>query len=407
MTERTLTSAEEVAASALLAPRRPDPEVHPAPQRLRSDREPPLRGRFGAGWLGHGAHLVSLGSPAAGGCSPGHQRYLPPVSTETVMKAVRVHAPGGLDALRYEDVPEPTPGRGQALVRIEAAGVNFIDIYQRSGLYKVELPYTLGVEAAGVVAAVGPDVTVVRPGARVAYTGPAGAYAELQVVPAERLVVLPDGVTTRQGAAVILQGMTAHYLATSTFPLRPGHSCLVHAAAGGVGLLLCQIAKRRGARVIGTVSTEAKAALAREAGADEAILYTQQDFEAAVKRLTGGRGLQVAYDSVGKTTWEKSMNCLAPRGYMVSFGQSSGPVPPIDPQILNAKGSLFLTRPTLRDYILTREELLGRAGDVLGWVRAGRLRVRIDRTFPLAQAAEAHRYLASRQSTGKLLLIPG
>ncbi len=322
------------------------------------------------------------------------------------MKAVRVHAPGGLDALRYEDLPDPTPGPGQALVRIEAAGVNFIDIYQRSGLYKVELPYTLGVEAAGVVKAVGPDVTWVRPGDRVAYTGPAGAYAEFAVVPAERLVLLPDGVSTREGAAVILQGMTAHYLATTTFPLRPGHTCLVHAAAGGVGLLLCQIAKRLGARVIGTVSTEAKAALARKAGADDVIRYTEQDFEAEVKRITGGAGVHVVYDSVGRTTFDKSLNCLVRRGMLVLYGQSSGPVPPFDPQVLNQKGSLFLTRPSLYHYVATREELLARAGEVFGWVADGSLQVRIERAYPLAQAAEAHRALAARETTGKLLLIP-
>jgi NADPH2:quinone reductase len=322
------------------------------------------------------------------------------------MNAVRVHEHGGPEALRYEEVPAPAPGPADALVRIEAIGVNFVDIYQRSGLYRMTLPFVAGSEAAGVVEAVGGQVTAVRPGDRVAYAGVLGAYATHAVVPAERLVPVPEGVDSRTAAAVMLQGMTAHYLTHSTYPLRPGDVALVHAAAGGVGLLLVQIAKMRGARVIGTVSTEAKATLAREAGADEVILYTQQDFEAEAKRLTGGRGLQVAYDSVGKTTWEKSMNCLAPRGYMVSFGQASGPVPPIDPQILNAKGSLFLTRPTMRDYVLTREELLGRAGDILGWVRTGRLRVRIDRTFPLAQAAEAHRYLASRQSTGKLLLMP-
>ncbi len=322
------------------------------------------------------------------------------------MKAVRVHAPGGLDALRYEDLPDPTPGPGQALVRIEAAGVNFIDIYQRSGLYKVELPYTLGVEAAGVVKAVGPDVTGVRPGDRVAYTGPAGAYAEFAVVPAERLVLLPDGVSTREGAAVILQGMTAHYLATTTFPLRPGHTCLVHAAAGGVGLLLCQIAKRLGARVIGTVSTEAKAALARKAGADDVIRYTEQDFEAEVKRITGGAGVHVVYDSVGRTTFDKSLNCLVRRGMLVLYGQSSGPVPPFDPQVLNQKGSLFLTRPSLYHYVATREELLARAGEVFGWVADGSLQVRIERAYPLAQAAEAHRALAARETTGKLLLIP-
>jgi len=322
------------------------------------------------------------------------------------MKAIRVHAPGGPDALRYEDVPRPTPGPGQVLVKIEAAGVNFIDVYQRTGLYKVPLPFTLGQEAAGSVAAVGPGVNEPKVGDRVAYTSILGAYAEYAVVPAERVVVLPDGVSTKQGAAAMLQGMTAHYLATSTYPLESGNACLVHAAAGGVGLLLCQVAKLRGARVLGTVSTREKAALARAAGAAEVILYTEQDFEAEVKRLTNGAGLQVIYDSVGKTTFEKGLSCLAPRGMMVLFGQSSGPVGPFDPQVLSQKGSLFLTRPTLAHYILTRPELVARAGEVLGWIKSGTLKLRIDREVPLAQVAEAHRLLEGRKTTGKVLLIP-
>ena len=322
------------------------------------------------------------------------------------MKAIRVHAPGGPDALRYEDVPRPTPGPGQVLVKIEAAGVNFIDVYQRTGLYKVPLPFTLGQEAAGSVAAVGPGVKEPKVGDRVAYTSILGAYAEYAVVPAERVVVLPDGVSTKQGAAAMLQGMTAHYLATSTYPLESGNACLVHAAAGGVGLLLCQVAKLRGARVLGTVSTREKAALARAAGAAEVILYTEQDFEAEVKRLTNGAGLQVIYDSVGKTTFEKGLSCLAPRGMMVLFGQSSGPVGPFDPQVLSQKGSLFLTRPTLAHYILTRPELVARAGEVLGWIKSGKLKLRIDREVPLAQVAEAHRLLEGRKTTGKVLLIP-
>ena len=322
------------------------------------------------------------------------------------MKAIRVHAPGGPDALRYEDVPRPTPGPGQVLVKIEAAGVNFIDVYQRTGLYKVPLPFTLGQEAAGSVAAVGPGVKEPKVGDRVAYTSILGAYAEYAVVPAERVVVLPDGVSTKQGAAAMLQGMTAHYLATSTYPLESGNACLVHAAAGGVGLLLCQVAKLRGARVLGTVSTREKAALARAAGAAEVILYTEQDFEAEVKRLTNGAGLQVIYDSVGKTTFEKGLSCLAPRGMMVLFGQSSGPVGPFDPQVLSQKGSLFLTRPTLAHYILTRPELVARAGEVLGWIKSGTLKLRIDREVPLAQVAEAHRLLEGRKTTGKVLLIP-
>jgi NADPH:quinone reductase len=322
------------------------------------------------------------------------------------MKAIRVHAPGGPEALRYEDVPRPTPGPGQVLVKIEAAGLNFIDVYQRNGHYKVPVPFTLGQEAAGIVAAVGPGVAEPKVADRVAYTTILGTYAQYAVVPADRVVVLPDGVSTKQGAAAMLQGLTAHYLATSTYPLKPGDVCLVHAAAGGVGLLLCQVAKLRGARVVGTVSTREKAALARAAGAADVILYTEQDFEAEVKRLLGGAGLQVVYDSVGKTTFEKGLNCLASRGMMVLYGQSSGPVAPFDPQVLNQKGSLFLTRPTLAHHILTRAELVARAGEVLGWIESGKLQVRIERELPLAQAAEAHRLLEGRKTTGKVLLVP-
>jgi len=322
------------------------------------------------------------------------------------MKAIRVHTLGGPEALRLEDVPQPAPGPGEVLVKVEAAGVNFIDVYQRTGHYKVPVPFTLGQEAAGTVAAVGVGVAEPNVGDRVAYTAILGAYAEYAVVPADRVVRLPDGVSVRQGAAAMLQGLTAHYLATTTFPLKSGDACLVHAAAGGVGLLLCQIAKLRGARVLGTVSTREKAALAREAGADEVILYTEQDFETEVKRLTSGVGLQVIYDSVGKTTFEKGLNCLARRGMMVLYGQSSGPVGLLDPQVLNQKGSLFLTRPTIVHYIATRAELLARAGEVLGWIQRGTVKVRIDRELPLAQAAEAHRLLEARQTTGKVLLIP-
>lgn len=322
------------------------------------------------------------------------------------MKAIRVHAPGDVDALRYEDVERPAPGPGQVLVKIEAAGVNFIDVYQRTGHYKVPVPFTLGQEAAGTIAAVGPAVSAPKIGDRVAYTSLLGAYAEYAVVPADRVVVLPDGVSAKQAAAVMLQGLTAHYLATSTYPLKSGDTCLVHAAAGGVGLLLCQVAKLKGARVLGTVSTREKAALAREAGAHEVILYTEQDFEAEVKRLTSGAGLQVVYDSVGKTTFEKGLSGLAPRGMMVLFGQSSGPVGPFDPQVLSQKGSLFLTRPTLAHYIATRAELLARAGEVLGWITSGKLKLRIERELPLAHAAEAHRLLEGRKTTGKVLLIP-
>ena len=322
------------------------------------------------------------------------------------MKAIRVEATGGPEVLRYAEVPQPTPGPGQALVKIDAAGVNYVDVYQRTGLYPVQLPLILGQEAGGTVTAVGPGVSEVKVGHRVAYAHVLGAYAEYAAVPAERLVVLPNGVSTKQGAAAMLQGMTAHYLATTTYPLKPGDTCLVHAAAGGVGLLLCQIAKLRGARVFGTASTEEKAQLAREAGAEEVILYTREDFEAAVKRLTEGAGVQVIYDSVGKTTFAKGLSCLAPRGMMVLYGQSSGPVGPFDPQVLSRSGSLFLTRPTLAHYIATRDELVARAEEVLDWVRQGKVALRIGHEFPLAEAAEAHRQLEARKTTGKVLLIP-
>ena len=271
------------------------------------------------------------------------------------MRAIRVHAPGDAGALQLDEVPDPTPGPGEAVVRMEAIGVNFIDVYHRKGLYPQPLPFTPGSEGAGTVAAVAPDVTTVRVGDRVASETLRGAYAELAVARAERLVALPDAVDTRTGAAVMLQGLTAHYLATSTYPLQPGDTCLVHAGAGGVGLLLCQIASRRGARVIATVSTPEKEALARGAGAHDVIRYTEQDFVAEVKRLTGGAGVQVVYDSVGRTTFDGSLDCLARRGMLVLFGQSSGPVPPLDPQVLNRKGSLFLTRPTLAHYAAARE----------------------------------------------------
>ena len=322
------------------------------------------------------------------------------------MKAIRIKTVGGPEVLVLEDVPDPSPGPGEAVVKIEAAGLNYIDVYYRSGLYKAELPFTPGLEGAGVVSEVGPNVTEVAVGDRVAYTGVPGSYAQLARVPATRLVKLPDGVDAKAGAACMLQGMTAHYLTHTTYPLKSGDWCLVHAAAGGVGLLLCQIAKMRGARVIGTVSTEAKAKLARDAGADEVILYTKQDFEAEVKRITDGAGVRVVYDSVGKTTFDKSLNCLGLRGMLALFGQSSGPVQPLDPAILNQKGSLFLTRPSLGHHVATREELLQRSGDVLGWVKAGKLKLRVDMTLSLAQAAEAHRQLEGRQTTGKVLLVP-
>jgi NADPH:quinone reductase len=323
------------------------------------------------------------------------------------MKAVTVTAPGGPEALRLEEVPDLEPGPRQLVLKVEAAGVNFVDVYQRGGQYKTVLPFIPGQEAAGTVAALGKGVTGFAPGDRVAcYNGGLAAYAEYVLAPADRVVRLPDGVSAEQGGAVMLQGMTAHYLACTTYPLKPGDTCLVHAAAGGTGLLLCQIARKRGARVIGTVSTAAKEALAREAGAHEVIRYTETDLVAAVRGLTGGAGVQVIYDSVGRTTFEAGLRCLVRRGMMVLFGQSSGPVAPLDPQVLNQRGSLFLTRPTLGHYVETRDELEQRAGEVLNWVKDGTLTVRIDRTLPLARAAEAHRALESRTTAGKVLLRP-
>ena len=322
------------------------------------------------------------------------------------MKAIRVHEYGGPEVLRLEDVPAPQPKEGEVLVRLAAIGLNFIDSYQRSGLYRTPLPFTAGSEGAGTVEALGPGVTDVAVGDRVAYAGPLGAYAEYAAVPASRLVKIPEGLDFKLAAAVMLQGMTAHYLTHSTYPLKPGETCLLHAAAGGVGLLLTQIAKLRGARVIGTVSTPQKEEMARGAGADEVVRYTEKDFLVEVKRLTDGKGVPVVYDSVGQATFEKSLDCLSPRGYMVLFGQSSGPVPPVDPRVLNVKGSLFLTRPSLVDYTRTREELLWRADEVLGWVVSGRVQVHIGNEFPLAEAAEAHRKQASRATTGKTVLIP-
>ncbi len=321
------------------------------------------------------------------------------------MKAIQAQEIGGPEVLQLRDVPDPQPGEGQALVRIHATGINFIDIYQRSGLYKLDLPYVPGSEAAGEVVALGPGVTEFAVGDRVAYSNVLGAYAELAAVPAGRLVKIPEGLDFRQAAALMLQGMTAHYLAYSVYPLKASDTCLLHAAAGGVGLLLIQIAKREGARVIGTVSTKEKAELARSVGADEVILYTEQDFEAEVMRLTGGGGVQVAYDSVGASTYEKSIGSLAVRGMLVLFGQASGPTPPIDPMKLNAK-SLFMTRPTLVHYTKTREELLWRAGDVLNRAASGELELHIGGEFPLSEAAEAHAKLAGRETTGKLLLTP-
>jgi NADPH:quinone reductase len=322
------------------------------------------------------------------------------------MKAIRIHSHGGPDVLRHEDAPDPEPKANEALVRVAAAGVNYIDVYHRTGLYQLgPLPVVPGVEAAGTIVAVGADVRALSAGDRVAFAGPPGAYAEVVAVPAERLVPLPKTISFQQGAAVMLQGMTAHYLALSTYALRPGNTCLIHAAAGGVGLLLCRIAKQRGARVIGTVSTAEKAKLAREAGADEAILYSAQDFEAETRRITSGRGVQVVYDGVGRSTFDKSLNCLAPRGMLVLFGQASGPVPPLDAQILSQRGSLFLTRPTLHHYTATREELLQRANDLFTWMSEGWLQVRVDREYALRDAASAHRALEGRETTGKLLLL--
>jgi NADPH2:quinone reductase len=287
-----------------------------------------------------------------------------------------------------------------------AIGVNFIDVYFRKGLYKADFPIVLGNEGAGTVEAVGPEVTEVKVGDRVAWAMHRGSYGEYAAVPASLLVKVPDGLDFQTAAGAMLQGMTAHYLTHSTYPLKSGETCLVHAAAGGTGSLIVQMAKMLGARVFGTVSTEEKAKIARQAGADETIIYTSQDFEAEVKRLTGGRGVDVVYDSVAQSTFDKSLNSLRPRGVLALFGQSSGPVPPFDPNILNGKGSLFLTRPSLAHYLLTREELVWRAGDVLGWIAAGKLRLRIERTYPLADAAAAHRDLEGRRTTGKLLLIP-
>jgi len=322
------------------------------------------------------------------------------------MKAIRVASPGGPEALRYEDVGVPEPKEGEALVRIEAAGVNFIDVYFRTGAYKGSYPMTLGTEGAGTVEKVGPGVEGVRPGDRVGSVNFAGSYAELATANAEKLCVLPAGVSTRQAAAALLQGMTAHYLARSTYRLKEGDTCLIHAAAGGVGMLLSQIARKAGARVIGTAGGPAKVALAREAGAHDVIDYRAQNFVEEVRRLTDGRGVQVVYDSVGKDTSAGSLDCLALRGTLALFGQSSGKVDPVDPQILNQKGSLFLTRPTLFHYVARREELLERAGDVFRWIERGELTVRIFREIPLADAAGAHRLLEGRQTTGKVLLIP-
>ena len=323
------------------------------------------------------------------------------------MKAVRVHECGGPDALRYEDAPAPAPKDGEALVEIAAAGVNFIDVQHREGRYKgPALPFTVGSEAAGTVRAVGAGVTEVAVGDRVAYAMVLGSYAEYAAVPAKRLVKVPPGIDFRSAAAVMLQGLTAHYLTHSTYAVKPGDTALVHAAAGGAGQLTTQVARLRGATVYGTVGSEAKAKIARAAGAAATINYKEQDFEAEVKKLTAGRGVDVVYDSVGKDTFDKSLNCLRPRGMLALFGFSSGPVAPFDPAILGAKGSLFLTRPGLNQYIATREELVQRAMDLFKWLASGELELRIDKVLPLAEAATAHRELEARRTAGKLLLEP-
>lgn len=322
------------------------------------------------------------------------------------MKAILVHQPGGPEALRLDEVPVPAPGPGQALVKIAASGVNFIDIYFRTGLYKADIPYGLGMEGAGVVESVGLNVTEVKPGDRVAYAMARGSYAEYALVPSWQLVKIPDGLDFNQAAASMLQGMTAHYLTHSTWPLKPGDTCLVHAAAGGAGGLIVQMAKSLGATVIGTTSSASKAVAAKAAGCDYVINYAEQEFDVEVKKLTGGKGVDVVYDSVGAATWEKSLNSLRKRGLMVSFGNASGPVPPVAPLELNNRGSLFLTRPTLAHHAADREELLWRASDVLGWVASGRLKLHIEKVYPMAEAAQAQIDLASRKTSGKLLLIP-
>lgn len=322
------------------------------------------------------------------------------------MKAIQVNQAGGPEALELVELPSPEPKTSEAVVRIAAAGVNFIDVYFREGRYKAQLPFVLGQEGAGTVTAVGADVKDIKKGDRVAWTGLLGSYAEFASVPADRLVLIPPGVTDEQAAAAMLQGMTAHYLSHDTYPLKRDDIALVHAAAGGVGLLLVQMAHNIGARVIATVSTEEKAKLARDAGANEIILYTQCDFEAETKRMTGGKGVHVVYDSVGKTTFDKSLNVLRPRGMMVLFGGSSGPVPPFDLIALSQKGSLYVTRPTLVNYIASRDELVSRSSAVFAMMASGKLKLRIEHKYPLAEAQRAHRELEGRKTTGKLLLIP-
>jgi len=322
------------------------------------------------------------------------------------MQAIQVQKSGGPEVLTLVDVPVPKPKPNEVVVKVSAAGVNFIDVYFREGRYSTPLPFVNGQEACGVVTDTGPQVTSLKPGDRVAYTGVLGSYAQYAAVPADRAVRVPQGITDHQAAAAMLQGMTAHYLINSAYPLKRGETALIHAAAGGVGLLLVQMARSIGARVIGTAGSEEKAKLAREAGADEVILYDRQDFEAETKRITEGKGVHVIYDGVGKSTFEKDLNILRPRGYLVLFGASSGPVPPFDLDKLRQKGSLFLTRPTLGNYIATREELEQRAAAVLGMISAGKLKLRIEHVYKLQEAQQAHRDLEGRKTTGKLLLIP-
>jgi NADPH2:quinone reductase len=322
------------------------------------------------------------------------------------MKAIQIHEIGGPEVLQLADLPIPQPGPGQVLIRVEAIGVNFIEIYFRKGVYKASLPLTPGSEAAGTVEELGPGVTGFAAGDAVASTSVLGSYAEYALVPAAQLVKVPVGISPEQAAAAMLQGMTAHYLSTSTYPLKTGDTALVHAGAGGVGLLLTQMAARLGVRVITTVSSPAKEELSREAGASEVILYTEQDFVSEVKRLTAGKGVDVVYDSVGKTTFEGSLDCLRPRGLLALFGASSGPVPPFDLIQLSGRGSLFVTRPTLWHYIATRAELEWRAGDVLGWAASGELKLRTEHRYLLAEAAQAQIDLESRKTSGKILLEP-
>ncbi len=357
---------------------------------------------------GKGKTLRLLHLRASSCCNgvTGSGRRGPLVTLLFTMKAVFVEKPGGPEALKYSDVQNPKPGLGQALVKVAASGVNFIDIYFRTGLYKADPPIVLGMEGAGTVEGLGPDVTGLKTGDRVAWAMARGSHAEFAVVPAWQLIEVPEGLELKSAAAVMLQGMTAHYLSHSTYPLKSGDTCLISAAAGGVGLLLLQMAKRLGARAIAMVGTDAKAEAAKTAGADDVIVYTRQDFPAEVKKITNGRGVDVVYDSVGASTFLPGLDCLRPRGMMVTYGNASGPAPEIAPLLLNQKGSLFLTRPTLAHYAATREELAWRAGDIFKWLLDGSLKLHIERTYKLADVAQAQRDLESRKTTGKLVLEP-